>query len=61
VIARFLQENVPEFVVTYLAWFQGGAIAAPLNIRLKTSELEPLLERLRPSLYVGQGGPYKSD
>jgi acyl-CoA synthetase (AMP-forming)/AMP-acid ligase II len=47
-------ENLPELVVAYLACFKVGAIAAPLNTRLKTAELEPLLERLRPSLYVGQ-------
>ena len=46
--------NLPEFVVAYLACFQVGAVAAPLNIRLKKPELEPLLQRLRPSLYIGQ-------
>src|SRR5260370_40975866 len=50
--------NLPELVVAYLACFKVGAIAAPLNIRLKTAELEPLLERLRPSLYVGQAPLY---
>ncbi|MBV9878153.1 MAG: acyl--CoA ligase [Verrucomicrobia bacterium] len=50
--------NLPEFVVAYLACFQVGAIAAPLNIRLKNAELEPLLQRLRPSLYIGQATPY---
>jgi long-chain acyl-CoA synthetase len=50
--------NLPELVVAYLACFEVGAIAAPLNIRLKTAELEPLLERLRPSLYVGQAALY---
>ena len=50
--------NLPELVVAYLACFQVGAIAAPLNIRLKKPELEPLLQRLRPSLYVGQAGLY---
>jgi acyl-CoA synthetase (AMP-forming)/AMP-acid ligase II len=33
--------NLPEFVVAYLACFQVGAVAAPLNIRLKNAELEP--------------------
>jgi long-chain acyl-CoA synthetase len=50
--------NLPEFVVAYLACFQVGAIAAPLNIRLKNAELEPLLQRLRPSLYIGQAALY---
>ena len=50
--------NLPEFVVAYLACFQVGAVAAPLNIRLKNAELEPLLQRLRPSLYIGQAALY---
>lgn len=50
--------NLPEFVVAYLACFQVGAVAAPLNIRLKKPELEPLLQRLRPSLYIGQAALY---
>jgi long-chain acyl-CoA synthetase len=50
--------NIPELVVAYLACFKVGAIAAPLNIRLKTAELEPLLRRLRPSLYAGQATLY---
>jgi len=50
--------NLPEFIVAYLACFQVGAIAAPLNIRLKSAELEPLLQRLRPSLYIGQAALY---
>ena len=50
--------NLPELVVAYLACFQVGAIAAPLNIRLRKPELEPLLQRLRPSLYIGQAALY---
>jgi acyl-CoA synthetase (AMP-forming)/AMP-acid ligase II len=50
--------NLPELVVAYLACFQVGAIAAPLNIRLTKPELEPLLQRLRPSLYIGQAALY---
>jgi long-chain acyl-CoA synthetase len=50
--------NLPEFVVAYLACFHVGAIAAPLNIRLKKAELEPLLRRLSPSLYIGQPAIY---
>jgi non-ribosomal peptide synthetase component F len=42
--------NLPELVVAYHACFKVGAIAAPLNIRLKTAELTPLLQRLRPAL-----------
>ena len=51
--------NLPEFVVAYHACFRAGLIAAPLNIRFKTAELRPLLQRLRPSLYTGRLADYK--
>jgi long-chain acyl-CoA synthetase len=50
--------NLPELVVAYHACFRVGAIAAPLNIRFKTAELTPLLQRLRPALYIGQTALY---
>jgi long-chain acyl-CoA synthetase len=50
--------NLPELVVAYHACFRVGAIAASLNIRFKTAELRPLLQRLRPSLYIGQASLY---
>jgi len=50
--------NLPEFIVAYHACFRTGAIAAPLNIRLKTAELTPLLQRLQPTLYIGQAALY---
>jgi len=50
--------NLPEFVVAYYACFRTGVIAAPLNIRLKTAELIPLLQRLQPALYIGQAALY---
>ena len=50
--------NLPEFVVAYHACFRTGVIAAPLNIRLKTAELIPLLQRLQPTLYIGQAALY---
>jgi long-chain acyl-CoA synthetase len=50
--------NLPELVVAYHACFRVGAIAAPLNIRFKTAELGPLLQRLRPALYIGQADLY---
>jgi acyl-CoA synthetase (AMP-forming)/AMP-acid ligase II len=50
--------NLPEFVVAYHACFRAGLIAAPLNIRFKTAELRPPLQRLRPSLYIGQAALY---
>ena len=51
--------NVPELAVACCACFRIGAIAAPLNIRLKSAELRPLLERLRPALYIGQANLYR--
>jgi acyl-CoA synthetase (AMP-forming)/AMP-acid ligase II len=50
--------NLPELAVAYHACFRVGAIAAPLNIRFKTAELRPLLQRLRPVLYIGQAALY---
>jgi acyl-CoA synthetase (AMP-forming)/AMP-acid ligase II len=51
--------NVPELAVAFCACFQIGAIAAPLNIRLKSAELRPLLQRLLPALYIGQADLYR--
>ena len=45
--------NVPELAVAYYACFHLGAIAAPLNIRLKAAEVRPLLGRLQPVVYLG--------
>ena len=50
--------NLPELVIAYHACFSVGAIVAPLNIRFKAAELEALLRRLRPSLYIGQAALY---
>jgi acyl-CoA synthetase (AMP-forming)/AMP-acid ligase II len=50
--------NLPEFVVAYLACVQVGAIAAPLNRTLKEADLERLMRRLRPSLYIGGAALY---
>jgi len=50
--------NRPELIVAYYACFQTGAIAAPLNNRFKTAELTTLLQRLQPSLYIGQADLY---
>lgn len=46
--------NVPELVLALYACFRIGAIAVPLDVRLKSAELAPLLRRLRPALYIGQ-------
>ena len=50
--------NLPELAVAYYACFRIGAIAVPLNIRLKAAELRPLLQRLQPALYLGQAELY---
>lgn len=50
--------NVPELVIAYQACFRVGAIAAPMRASLKGAELQPLLSRLQPSLYVGQASLY---
>ncbi|MBV8353081.1 MAG: acyl--CoA ligase, partial [Verrucomicrobia bacterium] len=50
--------NLPELIIAYHACFRVGAIAAPLNVRFKTAELRPLLQRLRPVLYIGQASLY---
>jgi acyl-CoA synthetase (AMP-forming)/AMP-acid ligase II len=52
--------NVPELAVAFCACFEIGAIAALLNTRLKSAELRPLLQRLRPALYIGQADLYRA-
>src|SRR5260370_6379807 len=50
--------NRPEFVVAVYACFHIGAVVVPLNNRLEAVELKPLLERLRPALYIGDANLY---
>src|SRR5260370_25813180 len=50
--------NRPEFVVAVYACFHIGAVAVPLNNRLEAADLKPLLERLRPALYIGDANLY---
>jgi long-chain acyl-CoA synthetase len=50
--------NRPEFIVAIYACFHIGAVAVPLNNRLEAVELKPLLERLRPVLYIGDANLY---
>ena len=51
--------NRPEMIVAYYACFILGAIAAPLRTAFKLAELAPLLQRLRPALYIGEMGLYE--
>src|SRR5258706_3634313 len=50
--------NRPEFIVSVYACVHIGAVAVPLNNRLDAVELKPLLERLRPALYIGDANLY---
>src|SRR5260370_19305367 len=50
--------NRPEFVVAVYACFHIGAVAVPLNNRLEVADLKPLLERLRPALYICDANLY---
>jgi long-chain acyl-CoA synthetase len=46
--------NRPEMIATYYACFKLGAIAAPLRTAFKFDELAPILQRLKPALYIGE-------
>jgi long-chain acyl-CoA synthetase len=50
--------NRPEFVVAVYACFHIGVVAVPLNSRLKTVELKPLLAQLQPALYICDANLY---
>src|ERR1700754_665610 len=50
--------NRPEMLVAYYACFRLGAIAAPLRTAFTSAELTPMLERLRPSIYIGDSMLY---
>jgi long-chain acyl-CoA synthetase len=52
-------DNGPEIAITYLACFRLGAVIAPLNLRFKRPELEEMLRRLRPHLYIGDTQHYR--
>jgi acyl-CoA synthetase (AMP-forming)/AMP-acid ligase II len=50
--------NRPEMLVAYYACFRMGAIAAPLRTAFTFAELAPMLQRLRPALYIGERALY---
>jgi long-chain acyl-CoA synthetase len=52
--------NRPEMIVAYYACFQLGAIAAPLRTAFKFAELAPILQRLKPALYIGEMSLYQN-
>src|SRR6202012_1157648 len=45
-------------IAAYYACFRLGAIAAPLRTAFTFNELEPILQRLSPTLYIGGGKLY---
>lgn len=44
--------NIPQMAVLYFACFKVGAVAVPINTRLKSAELEKILIRLRPCIFM---------
>ncbi len=50
--------NRPEFIVAVYACFHLGAVAVPLNDKLAAAELMPMLQQLRPALYIGDADLY---
>jgi len=50
--------NRPEMVFALYACFRIGAIACPMNLRLKTVEARALVQRLDPAIYLGEEGLY---
>jgi long-chain acyl-CoA synthetase len=50
--------NKAETIAALYACMITGAITAPLNTRFKRAEIESLLRRLRPALYLGQADLY---
>ncbi|MEH2508891.1 long-chain acyl-CoA synthetase [Nitrobacteraceae bacterium AZCC 1564] len=52
--------NRPEMIIAYYACFQLGAIAAPLRTAFTTAELASLVQRLTPTVYLGELDLYYS-
>src|SRR5215831_2240974 len=48
-------QNGAEIAIAYFACFLAGAIAVPINARMKVAEIEYVLEHSGSSIYVGQG------
>jgi long-chain acyl-CoA synthetase len=46
--------NGPELAISYFACFYAGAIAVPINTRMKAPEIEYVLEHSGSSVYLGQ-------
>jgi long-chain acyl-CoA synthetase len=52
--------NRPEMIVAYFACFKMGAIAVPLRTAFKFAEIAPMLQRLKPALYIGESALYEN-
>jgi long-chain acyl-CoA synthetase len=50
--------NRPQMLVAYYACLRLGAIAAPLRTAFRFAELAPMLQRLKPALYIGESELY---
>jgi long-chain acyl-CoA synthetase len=50
--------NRPEMLIAYYACMRLGAIAAPLRTAFTFAELAPMLQRLEPTLYIGESDLY---
>src|ERR1700760_2126755 len=50
--------NRAEIIIAYYACYRLGAIAAPLRTAFTFTELDPLLKRLQPALYIGEAALY---
>jgi long-chain acyl-CoA synthetase len=50
--------NYAEMVIACFACFRTGALPAPLNTRYRGAEIEMMLERLKPALYIGEAALY---
>jgi long-chain acyl-CoA synthetase len=50
--------NRPEMLIAYYACFRLGAVAAPLRTAFTFAELGPMLQRLKPALYIGESALY---
>ena len=46
--------NCPELLFGYFACFKAGAIALPINTRLKSAEIEYILQHSEARFYLGQ-------
>jgi long-chain acyl-CoA synthetase len=51
--------NGPEIAACYLACFRLGAICVPLNLRFKSIELDALVRRVKPTIYIGEPDLYR--